>query len=155
MSEEIERGTAGVENPVQWRHPGAEGRTVLVIEDNPDHRYVYSHVLELAGYRVLEAEAGDEGLRLAREREPDIVILDIGLPSIDGWEVARTLKADASTRDIPIVAVTVHTFERDRERSLAVGCAVHLEKPATPVDVLAVVNRLVDEQRAAHGRASH
>ena len=135
------------ESSVEWRHPGAEDCTVLVVEDNPDHRYVYTHVLRLAGYVVVEADTGDDALRIAGDSLPDVIVLDIGLPTIDGWEVARTLKGDARTRDIPIIAVTVHTFDQDRERSLAVGCAVHLEKPATPMDVLSVVNRLWDERR--------
>lgn len=138
---------------VAWRHPGAEGCRVLVVEDNPDHRYVYTHVLRLAGYTVIEAASGDDALRHTSESQPDIVVLDIGLPTIDGWEVARAIKKDDRTRDIPIIAVTVHTFEHDRERSLAAGCAVHLEKPATPMDVLNVVNTLWDERRTAAPRA--
>lgn len=132
---------------IAWRHAGAEGCTVLVVEDNPDHRYVYTHVLRLAGYTVTEADSGDAGLRCAVESQPDIIVLDIGLPTIDGWEVARALKKDARTHDIPIIAVTVHAFEQDRERSLEAGCAEHLEKPATPMDVLHVVNRVWDERR--------
>jgi len=154
-----DRGEADEHEPVErdsaiaWRHPGADGCTVLVVEDNPDHRYVYTHVLRLAGYTVIEAASGDDALVRTGESQPDIIVLDIGLPTIDGWEVARALKNDERTRDIPIIAVTVHTFDHDRERSLAVGCAVHLEKPATPMDVLQVVNRLWDERRVAAPRA--
>jgi len=143
-----EHGRDELANPsAAWRHPGAEGCTVLVVEDNPDHRYVYAHVLRLAGYTVVEAESGDDGLDRAVAAPPEVIVLDIGLPTIDGWAVARALKDDARTRHIPIIAVTVHTFEHDRERSLAVGCAEHLEKPATPMDVLHVVNRVWDERR--------
>lgn len=130
-----------------WRHPGAEACTVLVVEDNPDHRYVYTHVLRLAGYEVAESDTGDDALRRAAALQPGVIVLDIGLPTIDGWEVARTLKNDARTASIPIIAVTVHAFEQDRERSLAAGCAEHLEKPATPMDVLTVVNRVWDQRR--------
>lgn len=130
-----------------WRHPGAEECTVMVVEDNPDHRYVYTHVLRLAGYEVEESDSGDDAVRRAVNAQPDVIVLDIGLPTIDGWEVARTLKNDARTAGIPIIAVTVHAFEQDRERSLAVGCAEHLEKPATPMDVLNVVNRVWDARR--------
>lgn len=118
-------------------------RTVLIVEDNEDNRIVYSTILRHHGFRVSEALDGEEGISKAREELPDIILMDISIPVIDGWEVTQTLKRDELTRHIPVVALTAHAMPGDRERAIAVGCDGYLAKPCEPRAVLAEVNRLL------------
>ena len=118
-------------------------RTVLIVEDNEDNRIVYSTILRHHGFRVSEALDGEEGISKAREELPDIILMDISIPVIDGWEVTQTLKRDDLTRHIPVVALTAHAMPGDRERAIAVGCDGYLAKPCEPRAVLAEVNRLL------------
>lgn len=122
-----------------WRE-GAVRHTILVIEDNDDHRYVYTRVLRLAGYQVLEAGDGEQGLREARRASPSLVVVDLGLPKLDGWQVIEELKGDAATRDIPLIVVSVHSFPDDVERAGTLGCALHLPKPHAPLDLVGAVH---------------
>jgi two-component system, cell cycle response regulator DivK len=118
-------------------------RTVLIVEDNEDNRIVYSTILRHHGFRVSEALDGEEGISKARDELPDIILMDISIPVIDGWEVTQTLKRDDLTRHIPVVALTAHAMPGDRERAIAVGCDGYLAKPCEPRAVLAEVNRLL------------
>ena len=118
-------------------------RTVLIVEDNEDNRIVYSTILRHHGFRVSEALDGEEGISKAREELPDIILMDISIPVMDGWEVTQTLKRDDLTRHIPVVALTAHAMPGDRERAIAVGCDGYLAKPCEPRAVLAEVNRLL------------
>lgn len=102
---------------------------ILIIEDNPTNLYMLTFILEKHGYRVLQAENGEEGITVARKQRPALILLDIELPVMDGYEVARQLKDDPECRDIPIVAVTSHAMVGDRERILAMGCEGYIEKP--------------------------
>ena len=117
------------------------GRTVLLVEDNEDNRIVYTTILEYYGYRVLEAHNGIEGLSLAREAHPDLILMDVGLPGLDGWEATRRLKADAETRAIPVVALTAHALAEHRAQAVAAGCDGYLAKPVEPREVVAEVRR--------------
>ena len=119
-------------------------RTVLIVEDNEDNRIIYSTFLEHAGYRVIEAVTGPDGVSMAREQMPDIILMDISVPGMDGWEATRILKADPGTRDIKIVALTAHALADDREKSFQVGCDGYLAKPIEPKGVLAEVQRLLN-----------
>jgi CheY-like chemotaxis protein len=118
-------------------------RTVLIVEDNEDNRIVYSTILRHHGFRVCEALDGEEGIAKARSELPDIILMDISIPVIDGWEVTQTLKRDELTRHIPVVALTAHAMPGDRERAISVGCDGYLAKPCEPRAVLAEVNRLL------------
>jgi CheY-like chemotaxis protein len=119
----------------------AEGaRTVLVVEDNEVNRAIYIAALRFAKYRVLEAESGREGLELAREHVPDLILMDIGIPELDGWEATRILKADPVTAHIPIIAVTAHALPEDARRSMEVGCDAYLAKPISPTRMIAEVD---------------
>ena len=118
-------------------------KTVLLIEDNEDNRIVYATVLEHFGYRVLEATDGAEGVRLARERQPDVVLMDISIPVIDGWQATSLLKGDPATQGIPVIALTAHALPEDREKSASVGCDGYLAKPCEPSRVLAEVKRVL------------
>lgn len=101
--------------------------TVLVVEDDADTRNVYSTGLGHVGYHVLTAMSGIDGLRVARDQHPDVILLDLSLADADGWEVVRCLKASTSTGDIPVLLVTGH--EGVGQRARAEGCAGYLTKP--------------------------
>lgn len=116
--------------------------TVLLVEDNEDNRIVYSTILRHAGYRVIEAGDGETGIALARSEHPALILMDVSIPVIDGWQATRMLKDDAETRDIPVIALTAHALEEDRVRAREVGCDGYIPKPAEPRLVL----RHVDEQ---------
>jgi CheY-like chemotaxis protein len=120
-----------------------ESKTVLLVEDNEDNRTVYRTILEHFGYRVVEARNGEDGVRLAREEHPDVILMDISIPIIDGWEATRILKAEEGTSDIPIIALTAHALATDRAKATEVGCDGYLAKPCEPRKVVAEVERFV------------
>ncbi|MFN2565073.1 MAG: response regulator [Gemmatimonadaceae bacterium] len=119
----------------------SDGRTVLLVEDNEDNRIVYTTILKHYGYRVLEAHDGIEGVTLARKAHPDLILMDVGLPGLDGWEATRRLKADEETRRIPVIALTAHALAEHRAQAIAVGCDGYLAKPVEPREVVAEVRR--------------
>jgi two-component system, cell cycle response regulator DivK len=120
---------------------GIAQKTVLLVEDNEDNRIIYATALRYAGYNVIEAVTGTEGVYEARTRQPDLVLMDISVPELDGWEATAILKADPTTKHIPIVAVTAHALPGDRERSVAAGCDGYLAKPIPPAALIAEVDR--------------
>ena len=120
-------------------------RTILLVEDHEDNRIVYSTILEHFGYRVLLAGDGAEGVRMARESSPDLVLMDVSIPVMDGWQATATLKADPATARIPVIALTAHALPADRERAQEVGCDGYLAKPVEPRRVLAEVRRFLGE----------
>lgn len=118
-------------------------KTILIVEDNEDNLMVYRTILEHVGYAVIEARDGEEGIARAREEHPDLILMDISIPRIDGWEATRRLKKNEETRDIPIIALTAHALEEDREKALRVGCDGYLAKPVEPRRVVEEVKRYV------------
>ncbi len=102
---------------------------VLYIEDNRDNRILVKRVLEAEGYRVLEAEDATNGIELARQIRPALILLDINLPGLDGYEATARLKALDELRHVPIVAVTANVMKGDREKTLAAGCSGYIQKP--------------------------
>ena len=102
---------------------------ILIVEDNEMNRDVLSRQLTRRGHAVRTAADGPLGLAMAREVAPDLILLDLGLPEIDGWECARRLKADPATRHIPIIALTAHAMSGDREKALDAGCNDYDTKP--------------------------
>ncbi len=96
-------------------------RTILVAEDNEPSRDALSRRLERRGYRVLLAVDGEQAVSIARSALPDLILMDLGLPGIDGWEATRQLKADAATRHIPLIVLSAHAMINDREVALAAG----------------------------------
>ena len=102
---------------------------VLIVEDNPVNRDVLGRRLERRGYKVRFAESGPEGIRLSAELKPDIILMDIGLGEMDGWEATRRIKANPETYPIPIMALTASAFESDRIKSLEAGCSEFETKP--------------------------
>lgn len=105
---------------------------ILLIEDNLQNRYLTRFLLQRRGHRVHEAESGPQGLELAARIRPDLILLDIQLPGMDGHAVARALKADPLLKSIPIVAVTSYAMAGDREKCLAAGAEGYIEKPINP-----------------------
>lgn len=123
--------------------------SILLVEDNEDNRIVYSTILEHAGHRVIEATDGEAGVALARSERPDLILMDVSIPLLDGWEATRILKADPETRHIPIVALTAHALEEDRAKAREVGCDGYIAKPAEPRVVLAQVQEYLARAAAA------
>ena len=117
--------------------------TVLLVEDNEDNLRIYSTILTYSGYRVVEATDGEAALVAARSESPAMILMDISIPKIDGWEVTRRLKADPATASIPIVALTAHALASDQAMAREVGCDGYIAKPAEPRTVLEEVRRRI------------
>lgn len=133
--------------PTENGMPELEGRkTVLLVEDNEDNCIVYATMLQYHGYHVLTTGDGIEALRLTREELPDIVLMDVSIPGLDGWAVTERLKHDPVTAHIPIVAVTAHALPSDREKAWSVGCDGYLAKPCEPRRLLEEVERVTGRE---------
>jgi two-component system cell cycle response regulator DivK len=102
---------------------------ILLVEDNEDNSQLVRFLLERAGYQVLDARTGQQGLDMARQEKPDLILMDLSLPEMDGWTAARELKADPQTAGIPTFALTAHTLPGDRKRALDSGFDGYLSKP--------------------------
>ncbi len=109
---------------------------ILVAEDNEDNRIIAVTLLRHFGFQVISASTGTDAVQMARTERPALILMDVGMPDISGWEATRILKADAATRDIVVIAYTAHALPSDREQSLAAGCDGYLAKP---VDALRLV----------------
>jgi len=104
-------------------------KTILYVEDNPDNRLLIKRILNAEGYRMLEAATGEEGVSIAGLSIPDMILLDINLPDIDGYEVTRRLRANSALMQVPILAITANVMHGDRERTLKAGCNGYISKP--------------------------
>ena len=102
---------------------------ILIVEDNAMNMELAVDLLEAAGYIVSKAGEAEAGIELARSSRPDLILMDISLPGMDGLAAAQTLKTDAATRSIPVVALTAHAMKGDEEKALAAGCSGYLTKP--------------------------
>ena len=118
-------------------------KRILIIEDNRDNRTIYAMVLKHAGYDVVEAEDGERGIEAVLSQLPDLIVLDIGLPGIDGWQVCSMLKADETTAAIKIIIVTAHAYTEDRLQAERSGANAYLPKPVEPRRVRDEVHRLI------------
>jgi two-component system cell cycle response regulator DivK len=116
-------------------------KKILVVEDDTDNRRIVAKVLSVEGYRVIEATDGVEALSQARREHPDLILMDLAMPNIDGWEATRQLKGDPQTRSIPVVALTAVAMRGDEEQARAAGCDDYLPKPARPVAIRAMVKK--------------
>ena len=117
---------------------------ILVVEDNDKNRKLVRDVLTFKGYEIIEAETGEEGVRLAQERHPSLVLMDIRLPGIDGIEALRGLRAEQATRGIPIMAMTASVMTADRQKITDAGFDAFQSKPLKVSDFVAAVERLLD-----------
>lgn len=120
-------------------------RTVLVVDDNGDSRIIMQAWLEHAGYRVLLADDGARGVATARTKRPDVILMDVALPVLDGWAAVQAIKADARTTAIPIIALTALALPEDQQRARDVGVDAYLAKPASLSRVLEEVKRALDD----------
>jgi two-component system, cell cycle response regulator DivK len=120
---------------------------ILVVEDNDKSRKLVRDVLMFKGYEIIEAETGEEGVVLARERRPSLVLMDIRLPGVDGIEALGRLRAEAATRAIPVMAMTASVMARDRQRVLDAGFDAFQSKPINVKDFLAAVEQLLGRHR--------
>jgi len=102
---------------------------VLYVEDNDDNVYMLSRRLKRRGYEVIVAGDGARGIELALSESPDVILMDLSLPVMDGWEASRRLKENAQTRSIPVIALSAHALEGEREKALAAGCDDYDTKP--------------------------
>ena len=127
---------------------------VLIIEDNERNIYLSSFILEKNGYEVFQARDGKEGIKQAREVEPELILLDIQLPVMNGYEVARALRANPVLADVPIVAVTSYAMVGDRESALAAGCTGYIEKPINPETFAEEVAEYLVSMSTGHGRGN-
>jgi len=118
---------------------GAGTTTILIVEDNPLNMKLFKEILELHGYAAIAATDGSSGLAMARERRPDVILLDIQLPQMSGFEVVRSLKKDPDLCAIPVVAVTAHAMAGDEAMILEAGCEEYLTKPVTIEQLVEVV----------------
>ena len=129
-------------------------RTILIIEDNEQNLYLATFLLEQNGFQVVAASNGPEGVELAGRVQPDLIILDIQLPQMDGYAVARALRQNPVLKDVPIVAVTSYAMVGDRERTLAAGCNGYIEKPINPDTFRDEIEKFLKAQAAGGGTAS-
>ncbi len=124
------------------------GELILIIEDNEKNRKLERDVLQFHGFQTAEAESGEEGVRLALETPPALVLMDIQLPGINGIEALRQLRADPKTRAIPVIAVTASAMTQDRQTIMAAGFDDYQSKPINVKEFVAAVRRLLDGRGA-------
>ena len=125
------------------KRPLAEHPLVLLVEDDEDTRDLYIEYFKFVGIRVEGASGGEEAVEKVRAMKPDIVVLDLNLPGMSGWEVARELKASAATRAVPILALTAHAMKGSEQAALAAGCDRYCAKPCLPQDLVVIVREMV------------
>jgi CheY-like chemotaxis protein len=118
-------------------------RRILYVEDNEDNVYMLSRRLRKLGFDVSVAFDGEQGVEMARSKKPDLILMDLSLPLLDGWEATRLLKQAADTRSIPIIALSAHTMVGDRERALTAGCDDYDAKPIVLERLLAKIEALL------------
>jgi len=114
-------------------------KRILVVEDTEDNRRILRDLLTNAGFDVIEATDGERGVAAAREERPDLILMDIQLPVIDGYEATRRIKADSELGNIPIIAVTSYALSGDEEKTRHAGCDGYIAKPYSPRQILAMV----------------
>ena len=107
-------------------------KKILIVEDNKKNLYMMKYLFEYKGYHVIEARDGVEGVKLSAIEKPDLILMDIQLPLLDGYEATKQIKADKETNNIPIIAVTSFAMIGDREKTLKAGCNGYIEKPIDP-----------------------
>jgi two-component system cell cycle response regulator DivK len=118
---------------------------ILIVEDNEINHDMLSRYLQLYGYDTVQASDGATGIEVARQTLPNLVLMDVNLPEVDGWEITRQLKQDAATADIPVIALTAHAMLGDREKSLAAGCDEYESKPIDFTRLIGKIESLIKE----------
>jgi len=126
-----------------------DGKRILLVEDNPVNRRLAQFLLKSKGYEVWEATTAPEAFAVLQERRPDLILMDIQLPEVDGLTATRHLKADPATQDIPVVAVTSYAMKGDETRALEAGCSGYVTKPIEKTQFLDTVARLLPQSNAS------
>jgi two-component system cell cycle response regulator DivK len=126
---------------------------VLLVDDYPDAREMYSEYLEFSGFDVVEAGNGMEALQRAVDTTPDIILMDLSLPVMDGWEATRRLKADQRTKAIPVVALTGHALAGISEGAKQAGCDAFVTKPCLPEDLVREIRKILDHPSSSTAKA--
>jgi two-component system, cell cycle response regulator DivK len=116
-------------------------KKILVVEDDADNRRIVAKTLSVEGYEIVEAADGLQALAQAHAEHPDLVLMDLAMPNLDGWEATRRLKSDPATRLIPVIALTAVAMRGDEEQARAAGCDDYLSKPARPVAIREMVKK--------------
>jgi two-component system cell cycle response regulator DivK len=119
---------------------------ILVVDDNRDNRELVVKVLKGRGYEMVEAIDGEDALQKAQEERPSLILMDISLPKIDGYEVTRRLKMHEEYRDIPVVALTAHVMKGDKERAIEAGCVGYIPKPIDVHELPEQIKHYLDDQ---------
>ena len=122
---------------------------ILYVEDNEDNVYMLRRRLERKGIEVIVASDGEQGIAAAARERPDLILMDLSLPVIDGWEAARRLKSSPDTRAIPIIALSAHAMTGDRERALAAGCDDYDTKPVNLGGLMAKIEALLPQRSSS------
>jgi len=122
---------------------------VLIVEDYDDARQMYSKYLEHCGFAVSQARDGAEALRVAAREPPDLIVMDLALPGIDGWEATRRLKARSATRTTPVIALTGHALAGQEDVARSAGCDAFLTKPCLPDELAAAIRRTLEQRQVS------
>ncbi len=125
--------------------------TVLLVEDDVDSRAIYGAVLRHSGFLVVEADDGEAAVKLVRLHRPDLVVMDAGLPGMDGWDATAALKGDPDTASVPILLLTVHSQRADVQRAEAAGCDAYAVKPMDPASLAETVGKMIADTRGNAG----
>lgn len=118
-------------------------KRILLVEDTEDNRRIVRDLLTSVGYQLLEAETGEAGVAMAKEHRPDLILMDIQLPLLDGYEATRRIKADPALAAIPVIAVTSYALSGDEAKTRAAGCDAYIAKPFSPRQLLAKVREML------------
>jgi len=122
---------------------------ILVVEDYDDAREMYVEYLTFTGFRVESATNGVEAIEMTQRLKPDLVLMDLALPKLDGWEATRRLKSDRATAHIPVIALTGHALAGHAERAREAGCDSFITKPCVPDELVSEINRVLEGRHAA------
>lgn len=125
---------------------------ILIIEDNPVNLELVTDLLEAKGFSILQAQTAEEGIRLARQNLPDLILMDLSLPGMDGLVATKVLKGDTTTRQIPIVALTAHAMRGDEASARQAGCDAYLSKP---IDTRTFPQKILEALRASQKSPAH
>ena len=120
-------------------------KRILVVEDQEDNRRILRDLLASIGYETVEAENGEDGIAAAAAERPDLILMDIQLPFLDGYEATRRIKADPELRTIPIIVVTSYALSGDEEKARAAGCDSYITKPYSPRQLLTIIREYLRE----------
>ena len=131
---------------MKWNLKGMECKmtSILYVEDNEDNIYMLSKRLKKKGFEITIAKDGEEGLKAARNLKPDLILMDLSLPLLDGWEATRILKSEPETKRIPIIALSAHAMQEHKDKALEAGCDDYDTKPVHITRLLSKINNLIN-----------